>query len=59
MVGNSLKSDIFPVLSIGGQAIHIPYHTTWQHETTNNDSTSGQYYKISNLTELLTILPNN
>ena len=32
MIGNSLKSDIFPVIEIGGHAIHIPYHTTWQHE---------------------------
>lgn len=57
MVGNSLKSDILPVLSIGGQAIHVPYHTTWQHETANNDSTYGQYREISNLAELLNILP--
>ncbi|HPQ99811.1 MAG TPA: HAD family hydrolase [Saprospiraceae bacterium] len=32
MVGNSLKSDIMPVLAIGGYAIHIPYHMTWAHE---------------------------
>ena len=58
MVGNSLKSDIFPVLSIGGQAIHIPYHTTWQHEITEKEITLRQYHKISNLTELLNILPS-
>lgn len=32
MIGNSLKSDILPVLALGGQAIHVPYHTTWVHE---------------------------
>lgn len=32
MVGNSLKSDILPVLNLGGHAIHIPFHTTWAHE---------------------------
>ncbi|MBL7724460.1 MAG: HAD family hydrolase [Chitinophagaceae bacterium] len=32
MIGNSLKSDIMPVLAIGGHAVHIPYHTTWAHE---------------------------
>ena len=32
MIGNSIKSDILPVIEVGGQAIHIPYHTTWQHE---------------------------
>lgn len=32
MVGNSVRSDIAPVLEIGGWGIHIPYHLTWQHE---------------------------
>lgn len=32
MIGNSLKSDVLPVISIGGHAIHVPYHTTWAHE---------------------------
>jgi putative hydrolase of the HAD superfamily len=32
MVGNSLRSDIVPVVGLGGQAIYIPYHTTWAHE---------------------------
>jgi putative hydrolase of the HAD superfamily len=57
MVGNSLKSDILPVLSIGGQAVYIPYHITWQHETAKIDSVFEQYREISKLTELLNILP--
>lgn len=32
MVGNSLKSDVLPIVEIGGHAVHIPYHTTWAHE---------------------------
>lgn len=32
MIGNSLRSDIAPVLALGGWGIHIPYHTTWAHE---------------------------
>lgn len=32
MIGNSLKSDILPVLNIGGTGIHVPYHITWEHE---------------------------
>jgi putative hydrolase of the HAD superfamily len=33
MVGNSLRSDILPVIAIGGAAAYIPYHLTWAHET--------------------------
>lgn len=32
MVGNSIRSDILPVVAIGGRAVHIPYHITWTHE---------------------------
>jgi len=32
MVGNSLKSDILPVLHLGGWGFHVPYHTTWEFE---------------------------
>ncbi|WP_297830621.1 HAD family hydrolase [Thermomonas sp.] len=34
MVGNSLRSDIVPVLELGGWGVHVPYHRTWQHEAT-------------------------
>ena len=32
MVGNSVRSDILPVLELGGWAVHVPYHSTWIHE---------------------------
>ena len=32
MVGNSLRSDIAPVIELGGWGVHVPYHTTWAHE---------------------------
>ena len=32
MIGNSIKSDVLPVVKLGGKAIHIPFHTTWIHE---------------------------
>ncbi len=33
MIGNSLRSDIAPVLELGGWGVHMPYHTTWAHES--------------------------
>ncbi len=42
MVGDSLKSDVIPVLEAGGHAIHIPYGTPWQYELVGED-VSGQY----------------
>lgn len=32
MVGNSLRSDIEPVIRLGGWGVHMPYHVTWEHE---------------------------
>jgi putative hydrolase of the HAD superfamily len=38
MVGNSLRSDIVPVLELGARAVHIPYHVTWHHEHVPEES---------------------
>lgn len=54
MVGNSLKSDILPVLSIGGKAVHVPFHTEWQYEKTDKPDTP--YIEVSNLSELPALL---
>ena len=47
MVGDSLKSDILPVAQIGGNAIHVPYGTTWQHETVHADILSAVDYQTA------------
>ena len=57
MVGNSMKSDIVPVVNIGGQAIYIPYHLTWQHERIENFD-SLQYLKIEKIYDILNVLKN-
>lgn len=38
MVGNSLRSDIVPVVELGGRAVHIPYVVTWEHEVVAEDN---------------------
>jgi len=55
MVGNSVKSDILPVIAIGGIGVHIPFHTTWQHETVN-ETPKDHFYEISSLSQLTDIL---
>jgi putative hydrolase of the HAD superfamily len=47
MVGDSLKSDILPVATIGGNAIHVPYGTTWQHEAVHEDVLSAYEYQTA------------
>ena len=37
MVGNSVRSDVLPVLAIGGRAIHVPYAVTWALEHADPD----------------------
>ena len=55
MVGNSLKSDIAPSLAIGAQAVHIPFHVTWQLEV-HEDIEHERMVKIERIEELLTLL---
>jgi putative hydrolase of the HAD superfamily len=59
MIGNSLKSDILPVVEIGGQAVHIPYHTTWEHEKVEvSDIMKSGYIEIKHISEIVSILEN-
>jgi putative hydrolase of the HAD superfamily len=56
MIGNSLKSDVLPVLNIGGTGIHIPYHTTWEYEKIDFEIQHDNFKSITNLNELFDIL---
>jgi putative hydrolase of the HAD superfamily len=53
MVGNSLRSDILPVLEIRARAVYIPYEHTWAHENPPEDQAHPRrYYELENLGEL-------
>ena len=53
MVGNSLKSDIVPVLALGGSGAHVPYHITWAHEHVENvPSAEGRFFQLKSVREL-------
>jgi len=57
MIGNSLKSDILPVLTIGGYAVHIPYHTTWIHELVEDENIDNPKFKtIEKVKDILGLL---
>ena len=57
MVGNSLKSDILPIIEIGSNAVHIPYETEWFHEKVDDKNLHGKDYaeleKIKHLPDWL------
>ena len=54
MVGNSLRSDVLPVAALGGYAVHVPYHITWEHETVGHqrDATQPPYIELEHLGQL-------
>jgi putative hydrolase of the HAD superfamily len=57
MIGNSLKSDILPVLNIGSKAIHIPYHTTWTFEhVSDKELKNNEFLSLDKITEILNFL---
>lgn len=56
MVGNSVKSDILPVLELGGNAIHVPFHTTWAHEEVSKDSHNSNYPEVKSIAEVYDLL---
>jgi putative hydrolase of the HAD superfamily len=57
MVGNSLKSDILPVLALGGSGVHIPYHLTWAHEHADTPpDAAGRFFEVKSIRELPAVL---
>ncbi|MCP4977534.1 MAG: HAD family hydrolase [Maribacter sp.] len=56
MIGNSLKSDVLPIINIGAKAVHVPFHTTWQHEQVSVEDQDYNYLKINSLKDVLDYL---
>jgi putative hydrolase of the HAD superfamily len=56
MIGNSLKSDVLPVLEIGAHACHIPFHTTWAHEQVENTIEYQNFRQLEKITDVPQLL---
>lgn len=56
MLGNSLKSDILPVLEVGGHGVHVPFHTTWEHEKVDKSIEHPNFIQLEKITDILDLL---
>ncbi len=56
MIGNSLKSDILPVLNVGGHAFHVPFHTTWAYEKIEHTIEHPHFRQLTHIKEALQYL---
>lgn len=52
MVGNSVRSDVLPVLALGGRAVHVPYHVTWVLEHAEHDPQAHEFPVLESMAEL-------
>jgi putative hydrolase of the HAD superfamily len=52
MVGNSVKSDILPILELGGHAVHIPYQFLWELERAEHPPVNSRFGELKNIREL-------
>ena len=59
MVGNSMRSDIVPVVQIGAHAVHIPYQSTWEHEKDHPHLDLSKYSVLENIGLLPSFLRGN
>lgn len=59
MIGNSLKSDILPVLTLGGKAIYIPHPHTWAHEMVDEDQgRDAGYIQVDHIGQVNQVIDN-
>lgn len=53
MIGNSVVSDVVPLLDIGARAIHVPYQVTWALETATEDpAPSDRWFRLESISEV-------
>ena len=52
MIGNSPRSDIVPVLGVGGWAIHVPHPLTWAHEHVDDEDAMSAHLRFRQVTTL-------
>ena len=52
MVGNSMPSDVLPMLELGGHGVHVPYALLWAHEAHDEDPVSERFHRLERLGEL-------
>jgi len=59
MIGNSLRSDIQPLIRLGAQAIYIPYPTTWEHENKMDEILNkDEYHQVGNISQVASLIRN-
>ena len=57
MIGNSLKSDVLPLVALGASAIHVPFHTTWVHEeVSDQEKSDSDYTTVANIKDIVPFL---
>lgn len=56
MVGNSVKSDVLPVIETGAFAAHVPYFVTWQHEQQEQELIHPNYFELTSIHQILNYL---
>ena len=56
MIGNSIRSDVMPVLELGGYAVHVPYHTTWAYEKVDIPIEDPRFFEAENMAEAIKFL---
>ena len=56
IIGNSMKSDIIPPLSLGARAIHVPFFTTWAHEEVEKDPDSDRFIRVEGIRDVLGLI---
>ncbi len=59
MIGNSLKSDIIPVLNIGGHGFHVPFHTLWELEKVDKNIEHPNFRQLTTIRDVLKYFETN
>ena len=56
MAGNSLKSDVIPMLKAGGYGVHVPHELTWEYEKEEQPNNNARFFEVKSFTEIVELV---
>jgi putative hydrolase of the HAD superfamily len=56
MAGNSIRSDVLPMIEAGGTGIYVPYSILWDHEHDVVEATTSRYYEVENISGVVDVV---
>jgi putative hydrolase of the HAD superfamily len=58
MAGNSIRSDVLPMINAGGHGVYVPFEILWDHEHDVVPTETERFYEVENIRGVVDVVQN-